>query len=65
MSKPKVLVSRAIFPEIITKLEQHFEIESNQADEIWSKAQLAAARSACSPPAANASMPKCWRRAPA
>jgi glyoxylate/hydroxypyruvate/2-ketogluconate reductase len=42
MSKPKVLVSRAIFPEIITKLEQHFEIESNQADEIWSKAQLAA-----------------------
>lgn len=42
MSKPKVLVSRAIFPEIITKLEEHFEIESNQADEIWSKAQLAA-----------------------
>jgi glyoxylate/hydroxypyruvate/2-ketogluconate reductase len=42
MSKPKVLVSRAIFPEIITKLEAHFEIESNQADEIWSKAQLAA-----------------------
>jgi glyoxylate/hydroxypyruvate/2-ketogluconate reductase len=42
MSKPKVLVSRAIFPEIITKLEQHFDIESNQADEIWPKAQLAA-----------------------
>lgn len=42
MSKPKVLVSRAIFPEIIAKLEPHFEIESNQADEIWSKAQLAA-----------------------
>ncbi|HSV52831.1 MAG TPA: D-glycerate dehydrogenase [Burkholderiaceae bacterium] len=40
MSKPKILVARAIFPEIIARLEQHFEVESNQADETWSKAQL-------------------------
>jgi glyoxylate/hydroxypyruvate/2-ketogluconate reductase len=40
MSKRKILVARAIFPEVIAKLEQHFEVETNQADEIWSKAQL-------------------------
>lgn len=40
MSKPKILVARAIFPEIITYLEQYFEVSSNQADETWSKAQL-------------------------
>jgi gluconate 2-dehydrogenase len=42
MSKPKILVARAIFPETIERLSQHFEVESNQADETWSKAQLIA-----------------------
>ena len=32
MSKPKVLVARAIFPETIARLEAHFKIESNQTD---------------------------------
>ncbi len=41
MRKPKILVSRAIFPEVIARLQQHFEVESNQADEAWIKAQLA------------------------
>lgn len=41
MSKPKILVARSIFPEIITRLEQHFEVEANQADAMWSKAELA------------------------
>jgi len=40
MSKPKLLVARAIFPDTIARLAQHFEIESNQADEIWDKATL-------------------------
>jgi gluconate 2-dehydrogenase len=40
MSKPKVLVARSIFPETIARLEEHFEVESNQGDESWSKAQL-------------------------
>lgn len=40
MSKPKILVARAVFPEVIARLEQHFEVESNQGDETWSKAQL-------------------------
>jgi len=40
MNKPKILVARAVFPEVIARLEQHFEVESNQVDETWSKAQL-------------------------
>jgi len=42
MSKPKILVARAIFPETIERLSQHFEVESNQSDETWSKEQLIA-----------------------
>jgi gluconate 2-dehydrogenase len=38
--KPKILVARAVFPEVIERLSQHFEVESNQTDEVWSKAQL-------------------------
>ena len=41
MSKPKILVARAVFPEIIQLLEKHFEVEANQDDATWSKAQLA------------------------
>ncbi|MDP1566926.1 MAG: D-glycerate dehydrogenase [Polaromonas sp.] len=41
MSKPQILVARAIFPEVISRLEQHFEVEANQSDAIWSKAELA------------------------
>ena len=40
MSKPKILIARAIFPEVIAKLAQHFEVTSNQADELWTPAQL-------------------------
>ena len=40
MSRPKILVARANFPEVITKLEQHFDVESNQADVLWTKAEL-------------------------
>ncbi len=42
MNRPKILVARAVFPETISKLEAHFEVESNQSDETWSKAQLIA-----------------------
>ncbi|SFM53621.1 D-glycerate dehydrogenase [Variovorax sp. OV329] len=42
MTRPKVLVARAIFPETIARLEQHFDVEANQADESWSKEQLMA-----------------------
>jgi len=40
MNKPKILVARAIFPETIARLQQHFDVQANQADESWSKAQL-------------------------
>jgi gluconate 2-dehydrogenase len=33
MAKHKILVARAVFPEIIALLEQHFEVEHNQKDE--------------------------------
>jgi gluconate 2-dehydrogenase len=42
MNKPKILVARAIFPEILAKLSEHFEVSSNQADELWTPAQLIA-----------------------
>ena len=42
MSQPKILVARAIFPEVLARLEQHFEVQANQFDETWSKAQLMA-----------------------
>ncbi|MDZ4074808.1 MAG: D-glycerate dehydrogenase [Hylemonella sp.] len=38
--KPKILVARAVFPETIAYLSQHFDVESNQADAAWSNAQL-------------------------
>ena len=42
MSKPKILIARAVFPEVIARLEQHFEVESNQDDHTWSRAELIA-----------------------
>ncbi|MBA3774733.1 MAG: D-glycerate dehydrogenase [Ramlibacter sp.] len=41
MTKARILVARAVFPEIIALLEQHFEVEHNQADEPWPKERLA------------------------
>ncbi len=32
MSKPAILVARAVFPEVIALLEQHFQVDDNQAD---------------------------------
>jgi glyoxylate/hydroxypyruvate/2-ketogluconate reductase len=40
MSKPRILVARAVFPEIIARLEQHFEVHANQDDALWTKAEL-------------------------
>ena len=40
MNNPKILVARAIFPEVIARLEKHFDVQSNQADETWPKAQF-------------------------
>jgi glyoxylate/hydroxypyruvate/2-ketogluconate reductase len=40
MPQAAILVARAVFPEVLAHLSQHFEVESNQADTIFSKAEL-------------------------
>ena len=40
MSKPAVLVCRAVFPDIVDRLREHFEVETNAADVVWSPAEL-------------------------
>ena len=38
--KPAVLVARAVFPEVLEKLAQHFEITANQDDVMWTPTEL-------------------------
>lgn len=38
--KPKILVTRAVFPEVIARLSQHFDVESNQDDIIYDEESL-------------------------
>jgi len=38
--KPAVLVARAVFPEVVERLRQHFDVETNSNDRIFSKAEL-------------------------
>ena len=40
--RPKILIARAIFPEVVDKLAQHFDVTSNQDDVLWTPAQLIA-----------------------
>ena len=39
-NKPKVLVARAIFPDLLAKLEESFEVRSNQADQVLTAEEL-------------------------
>ena len=39
-NKPKILVTRAIFPDQLTRLEKAFEVRSNQADQVFTPAEL-------------------------
>ncbi|MDO8299462.1 D-glycerate dehydrogenase [Lacisediminimonas sp.] len=40
--KKKILVTREIFPEVIERLAQHFALETNQEDRIFTQAELIA-----------------------
>ena len=40
-AKPRILISRAIFPQVVDRLASHFDVESNQADELWSPQDIA------------------------
>lgn len=42
MSRPAVLVARAIQPEVVARLREHFEVELNSADDIYSRDELIA-----------------------
>lgn len=39
-SLPKLLMARAVFPEVLERLSAHFDVEANQADTVWTKAEL-------------------------
>ena len=43
VQKPKILVARAIFPDILARLEQVADVQSNQDDHLWNAADLKAA----------------------
>jgi gluconate 2-dehydrogenase len=38
--KPAVLVTRAVFPEVIERLRRHFDVDTNDSDEVWPRAEL-------------------------
>ena len=40
--KPAILVARAVYPETLARLQQHFEVEANLEDEVFSPAALSA-----------------------
>ncbi len=42
MSKPRILIARTVFPEVVERLAQHFEVEANPEDTLWSPEELMA-----------------------
>ena len=40
MTKPAITIARAIFPSVVERLQQHFEVLSNESDEIWGEDRL-------------------------
>ena len=40
MTRPAVLVARAVFPEVVERLRRHFDVEDNPGDTIYTKAEL-------------------------
>src|SRR5687767_7935384 len=40
MNRPSILVARAVFSETLARLRQHFDVEDNPADTIFTPAQL-------------------------
>ena len=35
-----ILVCRRIFPDVVARLREHFEVEANDADDVWSRDEL-------------------------
>ncbi len=40
MRRPRILVARAVFPEVLARLRQNFDVEDNPADTIYTPAEL-------------------------
>eukprot|EP01036_Dinobryon_divergens_P043900 gene43900-biopygen35343 len=40
-TKPAILVARAVFPQVLERLAQHFDVESNQDDILYTAEELA------------------------
>ena len=40
MSRPAILISRAVFPEVVERLREHFEVETNDTDTVWPQAEF-------------------------
>ncbi len=41
-ARPRVLVARAVFPQVVARLREHFDVEENAADTIFSAPELIA-----------------------
>lgn len=39
-SRPAILIARAVFPDVVDKLRQHFEVETTPPGVVWSGAEL-------------------------
>lgn len=39
--RASVLVSRNVFPEVVERLREHFDVQTNEEDRVWSPAELA------------------------
>ncbi len=40
MNRPKLLITRQVFPEVVECLRPHFEIDANQDDDEWTRDEL-------------------------
>jgi glyoxylate/hydroxypyruvate/2-ketogluconate reductase len=38
--KPSILISRAVFPDVVERLREHFEVETNDTDSVWPQAEF-------------------------
>ncbi|MBL0420332.1 D-glycerate dehydrogenase [Ramlibacter sp. AW1] len=41
-TKPRVVVARAVYPDVLAQLQTYFDIQANQDDEVWSPERLIA-----------------------
>lgn len=40
MPKPRITVARAVFPQVLERLQRHFDVLANQDDVLWTPAEL-------------------------